>query len=122
MDVFELILGKEFLKIDKDAIIPHLDSLVFLDPKKTCMVKMTERQQSEKASMVSAKGMKKAAKKHDKEPMFLAALLGSWDELEDVQETPIPLEIEEVILEFEDTMPLKLPAQLPTRRTVDHKI
>lgn len=34
--------------------------------------------------MISALGMKKVAKKHGKELMFLAALLGGWDELEDV--------------------------------------
>lgn len=122
MDDFELILGQEFLKIGKVAVIPHLDLLVFLDPKQTCLVKMTERRQSRKAPMISALGMKKAAKKHGKEPMFLAVLLGGWDELEDVQETPIPPKVEEVILEFEDTMPVKLPAQLLERRTVDHKI
>lgn len=33
MDDFELILGQDFLKIDKVAVIPHLDSLVFLDLK-----------------------------------------------------------------------------------------
>lgn len=43
MDDFKLILGQDFLKIDKVAVIPHLDSLVFLDLKQTCLVKMTER-------------------------------------------------------------------------------
>lgn len=32
MDEFELVLGQEFLRIRKVAIIPHLESLMFMDP------------------------------------------------------------------------------------------
>jgi hypothetical protein len=86
------------------------------------MVKTSERRQSGKAPMISALSMKKAARKKKEEPVFLAALLGGWDELEGVKETPIPTEVEEVIIEFGDLMPSKLPAQLPPRRAIDHKI
>ena len=39
MDGFELILGQEFLRIGKVAMIPHLELVLFLDLENSCMVK-----------------------------------------------------------------------------------
>lgn len=122
MEDFEMILGQESLRLRKVAVIPHLESLMFMDPAHTILVKMTERRQSGKNQVVSALSMKKSAKKNNKEPMFLAALLGGWDELDGVTKTPVPPDVDEIILEFEDRMPEKLLTELPPRRAVDHRI
>lgn len=60
-----------------------------------------------------ALSMKRSTKKNNKEPMFLATLLGGWDEMDGVTEAPIPPDVSEIILEYEDRMPEKPPMELP---------
>lgn len=86
------------------------------------MVKTSDRRQPRKSQVVIAMSMKKAMKGKKDEPLFLAALLRGWDELDDVKVTPVPREVDEIIVEFGDVIPMKFPARLPLRRVVDHKI
>lgn len=59
------------------------------------------------------KGFKKG------EVTYLATMA---EEKEDVPKGLIPKEIEKVLHEYKEVMPLKLPKKLPPRREVNHKI
>ena len=86
---------------------------------------------------ISAQQMKRLARK---EQVYMALVRPMWEdsveegdrefkelnailELDDAKiETPFPREVKDILVEFEDIFPKELPAGLPPKRAVDHKI
>ena len=90
--------------------------MVILEEKKPCMV-LTITEGSPKTLMISAMQVKRVLKR--KNVTYLAT---HKEEKDDGLEEPMPKEIEGVLDEFKDVMPLELPKRLPPRRKEDHKI
>ncbi|XP_077242396.1 uncharacterized protein LOC143882895 [Tasmannia lanceolata] len=116
LDDFHIILGIEFLNQAKAVPMPYLNSLCMFGEKAPCMIPAT-RQERKDVEHLTALQLKKGLKKG--EPTFVATLK-MGEAL--VGEILIPPSIKDVIEEFKDVMPEKLPKKLPPRRAVDHKI
>ncbi|XP_077250383.1 uncharacterized protein LOC143889876 [Tasmannia lanceolata] len=116
LDDFHVILGIEFLNQAKAIPMPYLNSLCMFGEKAPCMILAT-RQERKDVEHLTALQLKKGLKKE--EPTFVETLK-MGEAL--VGEILIPPSIKDVIEEFKDVMPEKLPKKLPPRRAVDHKI
>lgn len=114
MDDFKLILGLDFLRDTKTAVMPHADALMMMGSK-PCIAHTLSTKTSSKplSAMQFVKGCRK------NEPSFLCTL--RFEEIEE-KSGPIPEAIKELLGEFEDVMPDELPKKLPPKRTVDHEI
>ena len=116
MDDFKVVIGMDFLRQVKAVPIPFLCSVAILEEEAPCMVP-TITESKAKAPMLSAMQLEKGLKKN--EVTYLAALkedpINSMGDL-------IPMEVQQVLNEFKDVMPSKLPKKLPPRREEDHKI
>lgn len=118
MNEFDLILGQEFLRSASAAVVPHLSCLLILDPSRPSMVPMMKSvEQDLLLNALSAKQVGKGRR----EELFLAALIGDWDEGESSGPSNTSA-IQDVLSEFAEVMPDQLPAVLPPRRHVDHRI
>ncbi|XP_070029011.1 uncharacterized protein [Nicotiana sylvestris] len=118
MDIFDIILGKEFFRHCHTLIDPYLQRLLVMEREGACMVPtvtMPHRQiQAQLSAMQVVKGIKKG------EPTFVATI-ASLEEDKNFQEI-VPPCIEKLIDDNKDVMPEELAKHLPPRREVDHKI
>ncbi|KAL2225718.1 UNVERIFIED_CONTAM: Transposon Tf2-12 polyprotein, partial [Sesamum indicum] len=114
MDDFKLILGLEFLRDTRTAVLPHVDSLMMMGAK-PCVIPTLAGRTGERN--LSAMQFEKGRKRN--EPSYLCTLC--LDEMEEVS-GPIPGGIKKLLMEFEDVMPDELPRKLPPKRAVDHEI
>ncbi|KAL2246590.1 UNVERIFIED_CONTAM: Transposon Tf2-12 polyprotein [Sesamum indicum] len=114
MDDFKLILGLEFLRDTRTAVLPHVDSLMMMGAK-PCVIPTLAGRTGERN--LSAMQFEKGRKRN--EPSYLCTLC--LDEMEEVS-GPIPSGIKKLLMEFEDVMPDELPRKLPPKRAVDHEI
>ncbi|KAL0331235.1 UNVERIFIED_CONTAM: Retrovirus-related Pol polyprotein from transposon [Sesamum angustifolium] len=114
MDDFKLILGLEFLRDTRTAVLPHVDSLMMLGAK-PCIIPTLAGRNGEKN--LSAMQFEKGRKRN--EPSYLCTL--RFEEIEQAS-GPIPGVIKKLLKEFEDVMPDELPRKLPPKRAVDHEI
>lgn len=118
MKDFDLILGQEFLRQATTVVAPHLSCIMVLDPMKPCMIPTVRCNDSDR--VLSSLSLKRAGKKGNNE-LFLAALLGGWDEGESFRILNTST-VCKVLEEFANVMPDKLLVTLPPRRHVDHRI
>ncbi|KAL2248728.1 UNVERIFIED_CONTAM: Transposon Tf2-11 polyprotein [Sesamum indicum] len=102
MDDFKLILGLEFLRDTRTAVLPHADSLMMLGAKPKNL-----------SAMQFEKGHKQD------EISYLGTLC--FEEMEEVS-GPTPGGSKELLGESKDVMPDELPRKLPPKRAVDHEI
>ena len=116
MDDFKMVLRMDFLQKVKTVPLPFLRSMTILEEEKPCMVP-TVIEGTLKTPMLLAMQFKKGLKR--KEVTYLAI---PKEEMDDGSGEPMPKEIEGVLDEFKDVMPLELPKRLPPRRKEDHKI
>ncbi|KAL0394955.1 UNVERIFIED_CONTAM: hypothetical protein Slati_4461700 [Sesamum latifolium] len=114
MDDFKLILGLDFLRDTRTAVLPHVDSLMMMGTK-PCVIPKLAGQTGERnlSAMQFEKGCKRS------EPSYLCTL--RFDEIEKAS-GPIPGVIKKLLKEFEDVMPDELPRKLPPKRAMDHEI
>ncbi|KAL0463296.1 UNVERIFIED_CONTAM: Retrovirus-related Pol polyprotein from transposon [Sesamum latifolium] len=114
MNDFKLILGLDFLRDTRTAVLPHVDSLMMMGSK-PCVIPTLAGRTGEKNlwAMQFEKGCKRS------ELSYLCTL--HFDEIEKAS-GPIPGVIKKLLKEFEDVMPDELPRKLPSKRAVDHKI
>ncbi|KAL2253117.1 UNVERIFIED_CONTAM: hypothetical protein Sindi_0106400 [Sesamum indicum] len=105
MDDFELILGLEFLRDTRTAILLHVDSLMMMGAK-PCIISILAGRTGEKN--LSAMQFEKGCKRN--EPSYLCTL--RFEEIEEAL-GPIPGEIKKLLREFEDVMPNELHRKLP---------
>ncbi|KAH6817610.1 hypothetical protein C2S51_001213 [Perilla frutescens var. frutescens] len=114
MDDFKLILGLDFLRDTKTAVMPHAGALMMMG-NKPCVAQTVSPRTSSKplSAMQFVKGCRK------NEPSFLCTL-----RVEDIEEKSgkIPEVVKRILQEFEDVMPDELPKKLPLKRAVDHEI
>ncbi|KAL2235790.1 UNVERIFIED_CONTAM: hypothetical protein Sindi_1311200 [Sesamum indicum] len=101
MDDFKLILGLEFLRDTRTAVLPHVDSLMMLGAK-PCIIPTLAGRMGEKN--LSAMQFEKGHKRN--EPSYLCTF--HFDEIEETS-GPIPGEITKLLKEYEDVMPDELP-------------
>ena len=73
LDDFELILGVNFLKTAKAAVIPHLGGLLIMDEERPCFVAGVHKRSKGKEPLLSAMQVEHGLKRG--EPTFMAALL-----------------------------------------------
>ncbi|XP_077237328.1 uncharacterized protein LOC143879007 [Tasmannia lanceolata] len=97
----------------KAVPMPYLNSLCMFGEKTPYMILAIRKNVEHLIALQLKKGLKKG------EPTFVATLK-MGEAL--VGEILIPPSIKDVIEEFKDVMPEKLPKKLPPRRAVDHKI
>ena len=116
MDDFKMVLGMDFLQKVKAMPLPFLHSMAILKEENPCMVP-TVTEGTLKIPMLSAMQAKKGLKR--KEVTYLATLK---EENDKKSGEPMPKEIEGVLDEFKDVMPLELPKRLPPRKEEDHRI
>ncbi|KAL2223773.1 UNVERIFIED_CONTAM: Transposon Tf2-11 polyprotein [Sesamum indicum] len=114
MDDFKLILGLEFLRDTRTAVLPHADSLMMLGAK-PCVIPTLAGRTGEKN--LSAMQFEKGHKQD--EISYLGTLC--FEEMEEVS-GPTPGGSKELLGESEDVMPDELPRKLPPKRAVDHEI
>ncbi|XP_059066505.1 uncharacterized protein LOC131048153 [Cryptomeria japonica] len=118
MTEFELILGQEFLRSASAAVVPHIGCLLVLDPKRPCMIPTVKCKESNwTLNALSAKQVCRGGGDN----LFLATLLGGREEGESSTSSNFAA-IQDVLNEYSDLMPDKLPAILPPRRHVGHQI
>ncbi|KAL0385853.1 UNVERIFIED_CONTAM: RNA-directed DNA polymerase [Sesamum radiatum] len=114
MDDFKLILGLDFLRDTRTAVLPHVDSLMMMGAKPYVIPTLAGRTSERNLSaMQFEKGCKRS------EPSYLCTL--RFDEIEEAS-GPIPGVIKKLLKEFEDVMPDELPRKLPPKRAVDPEI
>ncbi|KAL0336261.1 UNVERIFIED_CONTAM: RNA-directed DNA polymerase [Sesamum radiatum] len=114
MDDFKLILGLEFLRDTRTAVLPHVDSLMILGAK-PCIIPTLAGRNGEKN--LSAMQFEKGHKRN--ELSYLCTL--RFEEIEQAS-GPIPGLIKKLLTEFEDVMSDELPRKIPPKRAVDHEI
>ncbi|KAL0373943.1 UNVERIFIED_CONTAM: Transposon Tf2-12 polyprotein [Sesamum radiatum] len=114
MDDFKLILGLDFLRDTRTAVLPHVDSLMMMGAK-PCVIPTLAGRDGERN--LSAMQFEKGCKRN--EPSYLCTL--RFDEIEKAS-GPIPGVIKKLLKEFEDVMPDELLWKLPPERAVDHEI
>ncbi|XP_075083628.1 uncharacterized protein LOC142167363 [Nicotiana tabacum] len=117
IDDFELIVELEFLRQTNTMPVPYADMLLMVGANgaKRCTIPCMPTKMA--AENIPALQLKRGVKRH--EPTFLATIC-----IKDIEcsSGPIPAPVNELLLEFEDTMPQDLPKRLPPRRTVDYEI
>ncbi|KAL0415947.1 UNVERIFIED_CONTAM: Transposon Tf2-12 polyprotein [Sesamum latifolium] len=114
MDDFKLILGLDFLRDTRTAVLPHVDSLMMMGTKHCVIPTLVGRTgENNLSAMQFEKGCKRS------EPSYLCTL--RFDEKEKALGA-IPGVIKKLLKEFEDVMPDELPRKLPPNRAVDHEI
>ncbi|KAL2223595.1 UNVERIFIED_CONTAM: Transposon Tf2-11 polyprotein [Sesamum indicum] len=114
MDDFKLILGLEFLRDTRTAVLPHADSLMMLGAKPCVIPTLAGRTGGKNLSaMQFEKGHKQD------EISYLGTLC--FEEMEEVS-GPTPGGSKELLGESKDVMPDELPRKLPPKRAVDHEI
>ena len=116
MDDFKMVLGMDFLRKVKVVPLPFPRSMAILEEEKLCMVP-TVIEGSPKTPMILAMQVKKGLKR--KNVTCLATLKEVKD---DRTGEPMLKEIEGVLDEFKDVMPLEFPKRLLPRKEEDHKI
>ena len=116
MDDFKIVIRMDFLRQVKVVPIPFLRSMAILEEKAPCMVP-TITEGKVRTAMLSAMQLEKGLKKN--EVTYLAAL--KEDPIDPMGDS-MPMEVNKVLDEFKDVMPLELPKKLPPRREEDHKI
>ena len=115
LDDFDMILGIESFVQAKAMAMPHLGGIMIASEKSPSFVPV-EGQVTEKPMMQSASQFKLGIKRG--ETTMIAALVDI--KLDQVVE--IPNSVAEVLNEFRDVMPAKLPKVLPPGRAIDHRI
>ncbi|KAL2240912.1 UNVERIFIED_CONTAM: Transposon Tf2-11 polyprotein [Sesamum indicum] len=114
MDDFKLILGLEFLRDTRTAVLPHVNSLMMLGAKPYVIPTLAGRTGEKNLSaMQFEKGRKQD------EISYLGTLC--FEEMEEVS-GPTPGGSKKLLGESEDVMPDELPRKLPPKRAVDHEI
>ncbi|KAI4331788.1 hypothetical protein L6164_016743 [Bauhinia variegata] len=118
MDDFKVVLGHAFFCKSYTFPIPTVNSLVILDAK---TIRVIPLRRMEKAKpLLSAMQFKKGLKKDE---CYVATLRELTDEGNTTcHKESLPSCILEVLDEYRDVMPTKLPKKLPPRREVDHQI
>ncbi|KAL0408362.1 UNVERIFIED_CONTAM: hypothetical protein Sradi_1770600 [Sesamum radiatum] len=114
MDDFKLIIGFEFLRDTRTAVLPHVDSLMVIGAR-PCVIPTLAGQTGEKnlSAMQFEKGCKRS------KPSYLCAL--HFDEIEEAS-GPILGVVKRLLKEFEDVMRDELPRKLLSKMAVDHEI
>ena len=113
MDDFQAILGLEFLRNTKTAVMPYSNSMCVMGDK-PCLISTMSTTNSEK--FISAMQLNRGAKRG--EQTWVAVL--KLDEF--LVQGPVPTPVKRVLRQFADVFPEKLPQELPPRRGVDHAI
>ncbi|KAE8689004.1 Detected protein of unknown function [Hibiscus syriacus] len=111
LDDFDVVLGLSFLDKINAFPVPFADCLCILDPKHQCIVPIN-RGPGVGAKILSAIQFSRVM--HKKEPTFLASLVSKTQ----ITTEDIPREVGQLLAEFEDIMPPKLPKALPPKREV----
>ncbi|GAV62224.1 Asp_protease_2 domain-containing protein [Cephalotus follicularis] len=114
MDNFDMVLGLEFLTQAKVIPIPATNCLLIMGDC-PCVV-LASTQPLHKKKFLLAIQFKKGVKRSD--PTYVIMPVMS----EDVEQKPIPLSIQQLLISYKDIMPNKLPESLPPRRSIDHEI
>ncbi|KAL0303196.1 UNVERIFIED_CONTAM: Transposon Ty3-G Gag-Pol polyprotein [Sesamum radiatum] len=115
MDDFKLIIGLDFLRDTRTAVLPHVDSLMMMMGAKPCVIPTQAGRTGERN--LSAMQFEKGCKR--REPSYLCTI--RFDEIEEAS-GPTPGVIKKLLKEFDDMMPDELPRKLPPKRAVDHEI
>jgi len=120
LDDFDLILGLDFLKKAKIALMPYLGGILIASETCPSFVPCYKDSAAESkkgsSSMISAIAISKALRKGNE--VYVAVAMGGDSGQSDL----VPDVIASVLEEYGDVMPPKLPKQLPPRRAVDHRI
>jgi hypothetical protein len=118
LDDFDLILGLDFLKKAKIALMPYLGGILIASETCPSFVPCYKDSAAESkkgsSSMISAIAISKALRKGNE--VYVAVAMGGDSGRSD----QVPDVIASVLEEYGDVMPLELPKQLPPRRAVDH--
>ncbi|XP_068657943.1 uncharacterized protein [Aristolochia californica] len=115
MDDFKVILGMEFFTVCRAFVMPHVGVVGIMDEQSPCTVSEVEDEKN-KYLMLSALQLKKGLKQG------CSTYIDSFCAIEQVEAMPTPKEIQTIFHEYRDVMPEQLPARLPPRRGVDHRI
>ncbi|XP_055806925.1 uncharacterized protein LOC129875680 [Solanum dulcamara] len=118
LDIFDIILGQEFLQWYHMIIDPYIQQLLVMEREGPYMVPLVKMPKKEGQAHLSAMQLVKGLKKG--EPTFVATI-ESLDEDNGVKEA-LPPCIEKVLEENKDVMPEYFPRHLPPRHEVDHRI
>lgn len=118
LDIFDIILWKEFFRRYHTMIDPYLQRLMVMEWEGSCMVPLINVAMKEKHAYLSAIHIMKGLKKG--EPTFLATIASSGEDNGTMESLP-PI-IETFHKENKDVMPEELPQTLPSRCEVYHKI
>ncbi|XP_068636916.1 uncharacterized protein [Aristolochia californica] len=117
MDDFKVIFGMEFFKVCKAFIMPHVGVVEIMDEQSPCTISEVENKDvTNKDLMLSALQLKKGLKQG------CSTYIASLCAMEQNEALPTPKEIQTILYEYGDIMPEQLPARLPPRRGVDHRI
>jgi len=119
MNDFYMILGQDFLKRNKEIIVPFCDEVMLVGKSQTWTLPTHKQRKEVKVQHVSALSLEKAMQESDVET-YAAVFKGV--EGDDGVGTPVPTEISEMLTEYADLMLDELPKKLPPRRAVDHSI
>ena len=113
MDDFQAILGLDFLRSTKTAVMPYSNSMCVMGDK-PCLIPAMATNNSDR--FVSAMQLKRGVR-HSEQTWVAALKLN-----EALDSTPVPATVKKVLRQFADVMPEQLPKELPPRRGVDHAI
>lgn len=113
MDDFQAILGLEFFRETRTAVMPYSDALCMMG-EKAHLIQAMSKPVGEK--LLSAIQLKNGLKRGE---MTYAVAL-TVDEF--LESGPIPKVIKRVIKRYADVMPEELPKNLPPKRSTDHTI
>ncbi|XP_068655759.1 uncharacterized protein [Aristolochia californica] len=117
MDDFNVILGMKFFTVCKAFVMPHVGVVGIVDEQSPCTIsELDNKDVTKKDLMLSALQLKKGLTQgRYTYIVFICAI-------EQVEVMPTPKEIQAVLHEYRDFMPEQLPARLPPRKGVDHRI
>lgn len=77
------------------------------------------KEDSGKVQTTSAMSNWKVARKQRRELMYLATLLGGWDDDDEGTTTP-SCNVQEILHTYQDRMPVELPLPLPIQRAINY--
>lgn len=118
MDDFDVVLGIKFIRKHRAITTPWVNALLMMG-EKPCVIQGRSSSSKDGIATLSAIQFKKGLKKG--EPSLLCAIRAK-ESKGSLEEGSYPEGVEEILWEFRDVMPEKLPKGLPPRRAVDHQI